>query len=160
MSSQGLPRDTLILVLRAMRAEIAAIREILASAELRMVGASLLIIYEADWEQAAEAIKKYIEGQQEEIIAKKQEEEEIAAEKEEEEEEDEEGEDDEDSESDGPPKLGPPFIVKLIDFAHTRLKPGQGPDEGVLRGLDTLLKLLDDRLESIIASPPPSVPAA
>ncbi|KAF9480843.1 hypothetical protein BDN70DRAFT_876998 [Pholiota conissans] len=51
--SHGLPHDTLIPLLKAIRSEIAMIREILAYVEMRMVGGSLLIIYEADWEKAA-----------------------------------------------------------------------------------------------------------
>ena len=48
-------------------------------------------------------------------------------------------------------KVGPPFAVKLIDFAHTRLVSGEGPDEGVLKGLDTTLKLLAGRIEEVEA---------
>ncbi|KAJ7585640.1 hypothetical protein C8J56DRAFT_948514 [Mycena floridula] len=32
-------------------------------------------------------------------------------------------------------KATAPYLVKLIDFAHTRMKPGSGPDEGVLKGM-------------------------
>ena len=143
MSSSGLPRDTLILVLRAIRAEIAAIREVLATLEFRMVGGSMLIIYEAEWARAAESIKKYLEHEEEEILA----------------EEEEDDDDDDDDDDDPETKLGPPLLVKLIDFAHTALKPGEGPDTGVLSGVDTLLKLLDGRLEDLgPLSPPPASP--
>ena len=50
-------------------------------------------------------------------------------------------------------KPGPPYTVKLIDFAHTRLAPGAGPDKGVLLGLDNILKLIDGRIKDIKASP-------
>ncbi|KAJ3503479.1 hypothetical protein NLJ89_g8414 [Agrocybe chaxingu] len=126
--SSGLPRETLIPVLSAIREEIEAIREAFASLELRMVGGSLLIVYEADWTRADEAIKKYLEGEEEE-------------------DEDEEG--DEEDEESSKPKSGPPFTVKLIDFAHTSVVPGKGPDEGVLLGMDTVLNLLDARLAEI-----------
>jgi len=43
----------------------------------------------------------------------------------------------------------PPYVVKLIDFAHTRIKPGKGPDEGVLKGIDTTLSLLDSRIKEV-----------
>ena len=46
-------------------------------------------------------------------------------------------------------KPGPAFTVKLIDFAHTRLAPGEGPDSGVLLGLDTTLKLVDGRIAQV-----------
>ncbi|CAA7260949.1 unnamed protein product [Cyclocybe aegerita] len=126
--SSGLPRETLVPVLRAIREEIEVIREAFASLELRMVGGSLLIIYEADWTRADEAIKQYLEGEEEE-------------------DEDEEG--DEEEEESSKPKSGPPFTVKLIDFAHTSVVPGKGPDEGVLLGMDTVLNLLDARLAAI-----------
>ena len=41
----------------------------------------------------------------------------------------------------------PPVVMKMIDFAHTRLAPGEGPDEGVLAGLYTFRILLEGRLE-------------
>jgi inositol-polyphosphate multikinase len=36
------------------------------------------------------------------------------------------------------------YSLKLIDFAHARWVPGQGPDENVLRGVRSLVKLFDD----------------
>ena len=45
--------------------------------------------------------------------------------------------------------MRPPCVVKLIDFAHARMVPGQGPDEGVLKGVDTVLSLLDGRITQI-----------
>lgn len=124
-SSSGLPKETLEPILRAIREEIAEIREVFSSLEIRMVGASLLIIYEADWTRAEESLTSFSEDEDE----KK----------------------DEDDESDSI-RPGPPFVVKLIDFAHTRLAPGEGPDQSVLLGMDTILKLLDVRLGEIGAS--------
>lgn len=37
------------------------------------------------------------------------------------------------------------FTLPLIDFAHTRLVPGRGPDTGVLLGVDTLIGLIHER---------------
>ena len=54
-----------------------------------------------------------------------------------------EGEDEENT------KAGPPCLVKLIDFAHTKVVEGEGPDEGVLLGMDTMLMLLDNRVSQI-----------
>jgi len=128
ISTSGLPRETLVPILRSIRGEIQEIRDAIADIELRMVGGSLLIIYEADWDRAAEGIKKYLSHEEEE---------------------DDEDEDDEDEDNDSKPKAGPPFVVKLIDFAHTLFVPGQGPDEGVLKGIDTVLNLLDGRLKDL-----------
>lgn len=90
-----------------------------------MVGGSLLIVYEGDETRAKEALELW----------------------------DQEPEDDESSDDDdeaAKKKPGPPFAVKLIDFAHTRLTPGQGPDEGVLKGFDTVLSLLQGRIDTLI----------
>jgi len=101
-----------------------------------MVGGSLLIIYEADWARAEEGIKNYLEvgvkdgGKGGEAH--------------------EENEDDENVESDDEDdEPRPPFMVKLIDFAHTTVVPGKGPDVGVLLGMDTILRLLDGRLSEL-----------
>ncbi|KDN48891.1 SAICAR synthase-like protein [Tilletiaria anomala UBC 951] len=39
--------------------------------------------------------------------------------------------------------------VKLIDFAHARLAQGEGPDEGVLKGLQTVVSLVEDLLQRL-----------
>lgn len=97
-----------------------------------MVGGSLLVVYEGDWARAEEGVEKL--GM---VI-------------------DEEGEgddDDEDEEEEGDDndeeEERPPYVVKLIDFAHTRLVSGAGPDEGVLKGMDTVLGLLEGRIKDL-----------
>lgn len=111
-----------------------------------MIGGSLLIVYEGDWDRAETGVQWLAEqpasmssgecqGKEEEI---------------DEDTEVEEWEDDEESSEDSSDEGSPsPCVVKLIDFAHTRLKPGEGPDMGVLKGLDTLLSLLDGRIASL-----------
>jgi inositol-polyphosphate multikinase len=131
-SSSGLPREILEPILRAICEEIAEIRKVYSSLEIRMVGASLLIIYEADWTRAEHSLTSFSEEDDEK-------------------DEDDDIDDDDDDESNSK-QPGPPFVVKLIDFAHTRLAPGEGPDESVLIGMDTILKLLDARLGEIVAS--------
>lgn len=85
------------------------------------MGGSLLVVYEADWDKAKESLQNL----------------------------DKEEEDDEADDSDED-ETGLPFAVKLIDFAHTRVVPGQGPDEGVLLGLNSTVKLLKDRLAQLV----------
>jgi inositol-polyphosphate multikinase len=104
-----------------------------------MVGSSLLIVYEGAWDRAETGVRWLAEQPASMSNG------EGGVEVEEEEwEEDEESE--EDISDEGSPS---PCVVKLIDFAHTRLKPGEGPDMGVLKGLDTLLSLLDGRIASL-----------
>ncbi|KAK0492070.1 SAICAR synthase-like protein [Armillaria luteobubalina] len=123
-TTQGLPSRFLVPVLKAIREDIAEIREAFAGMEMRMVGGSLLIIYEGDLTKAEDGVKWMLEEEEEE-------------------------EGDEDEDDDEKPKRGPPYAVKLIDFAHTRFVPGKGPDEGVLKGFDTVLSLLDGRLKEV-----------
>ena len=109
-----------------------------------MIGSSLLIVYEGDWDRAETGVQWLAKqsassggdgGDEEEI------DEDTEVEGSEEDEESEEDSSDEESES--------PSVVRLIDFAHTRLKPGEGPDVGLLKGLDTLLGLLDGRIAEL-----------
>lgn len=137
--SFGLPRQTLLPILKWLLEDVADIREALQGIQLRMVGASLLIVYEADWECAAEGVKAMALAEVSDRALT-----EITEENEDDEEEGEEA--GEEEEATGQKAVGPPFIVKLIDFAHTRMKPGEGPDQGVLLGLETMLKLLNGRV--------------
>ena len=136
--SLGLSRSLLLPVLECLREDVAEIKEAFQQVHLRMVGGSLLIVYEGDWEQAAEGINTFFkEGDSD------------GEELEEDDEEEEDDEDEDEDEDNGKKRPHPPYCVKLIDFAHTRIKPGEGPDEGVLLGLSTLLKLLDGRIEQV-----------
>lgn len=109
-SVNGLPPKTLLPILRTISQNVAQIRDVLSRVHMRMVGGSLLIVYEANWTCAEEGVKALTSGVS---------------------------------------TPSPPFVVKLIDFAHTRILPAQGPDKGVLLGLDTLIRLLDGRIEEV-----------
>ena len=127
-SGTGLPARLLLPVLQHIRADIAEIREAIADVHMRMVGGSLLVVYEADWERVEEGLKFLDEDEESE------------------------DEDDDDDDEEEVKRPGPPYIVKVIDFAHTRIVPGEGPDEGVLKGIDTTLDLLDQRIRQVQAS--------
>ena len=127
--TQGLPKEQLLPVVEGIRTRVAAIRDAFAQLEIRMAGGSFLIIYEGDPERVKQGIALLEEG--------------IGDEEDDEEDEDEDEDDGEDT------KPGPACLVKLIDFAHTKLVAGEGPDEGVLLGMDTTLKLLDGRIAQI-----------
>ena len=128
-STQGLPKDQLLPVIEAIRKHVAAIRDAFAQLEIRMVGGSFLIMYEGDLERSKQGIALLGE----EGVG----------------EEDDEEDEDEDEDEEENTKPGPAFLVKLIDFAHTKVVAGEGPDEGVLLGMDTTLKLLDGRIAQI-----------
>ena len=135
----GLPADVLLQVLEALREDVAEIREVLAEVHMRMVGGSLLVVYEADWERARAGLKWLEEmGDEDEDEG---------------EDEDEDGEEEgDDNEAEGKKRPSLPYAVKLIDFAHTKIVPGEGPDEGVLKGVDTVLSLLDGRIAQVKAA--------
>ncbi|KAH9977832.1 hypothetical protein BGW80DRAFT_1435531 [Lactifluus volemus] len=139
----GLPSTLLLPILRSIRKSVQELRDILSTIELRLVGSSLLLFTKGTgtarrWEDQRIEEEKHeyadieVDGVQDEEGVEEEEEEEVS---------------EDDSEDDG---NNLPCVVRLIDFAHTRLKRGQGPDSGVLKGLDTVLNLLDGRIESLL----------
>lgn len=146
----GLPRMLLLPVLKSIRQSVQEIRDVISAIEMRMVGSSLLIIYEGDWDRAemgvqwlAEQAANTTEDEETNGVGRE------FGEASEDEEEDEESDDESDDEHGG---YKSPCVVKVIDFAHTRLKPGEGPDQGVLKGLETVLTLLDGRIQDCMTS--------
>jgi len=130
---QGLPKELLHRVLQGILTAVQRIREAVQSAEMRMVGGSILVVYEADWDRLRKCLEEWPMD---------------ADELEDYEEPDEDDADDGSGvvgEGDG--KTGPPYLVKLIDFAHTSVREGEGPDKGVLLGLDTVINLLEGRID-------------
>jgi len=128
-----LPKDLLQHILEGIVTEVEAIRNAVSRTEMRIVASSLLIIYEADWDKLRKSIELW--KQEEQAF-----EDDDASERE---------DSDDTEESDDNLKKGPPYLVKLIDFGHTRLTPGEGPDDRALLGIDTTLKLLRERLAHI-----------
>ena len=101
--------------------EVESIENMLRNEESRMYSASILMVYEGD----DEALEKALEFEKKKGA------------EEEDEEEDEEEEGDDDDEAD--PKV---HDVCLIDFAHAKFVPGEGPDENALQGVKSVLKIL------------------
>jgi inositol-polyphosphate multikinase len=101
-SPAGTLPDLLLPVLQGVLSSTRQLRDAIAQTEMRMVGGSILIIYEGH----PERLKAALEG-------------------------------------------GTAFAVKLIDFAHTKLEEGLGPDEGVVLGLDTTISLLEGRIKEV-----------
>lgn len=119
-SPAGTPPNLLVPVLKGIVQSVRELRHALAKTEMRMVGGSILFIYEGDPEVLARALQSA-------------------------------GADapaNEDPFADGTLPI-PIFSLKLIDFAHTILKEGLGPDEGVLLGVDTTIALLEARIKEV-----------
>ncbi|KAI0251359.1 hypothetical protein BJV78DRAFT_1275443 [Lactifluus subvellereus] len=151
----GLPGTLLLPILRSIRKSTQEIRDVLSTTELRLVGSSLLVIYEGDWDRAEMGVQWLARNPTSTTDDKDQQTEDEGAEIEGDGDvQDSEGveEEEEDDTSEGDSEDGGnnwPCVARLIDFGHTRLKPGQGPDPGVLKGLETVLNLLDGRIASV-----------
>ncbi|PVF98327.1 SAICAR synthase-like protein [Serendipita vermifera] len=103
----GTKPSLLLPVLEGVLKNVKEIREAVSKTEMRMVGGSVLIVYEGDESVLEKALEAAGDGKEEPTNA---------------------------------------YVVKLIDFAHTKLQDGIGPDEGVLKGLDTTISLLEGRI--------------
>lgn len=90
--------------------QVRSVQKILEHEESRMYSASILFVYEGDL-KAYHATKKHLS----EHVEKEDKEEE-----------------DDDDEEEQLPKIA---AIKLIDFAHAKWTPGEGPDENVLHGV-------------------------
>lgn len=100
------------------------IQLVLENEESRMYSASILMVYEGDHEALEAALTLEDQADAKEALDEVEEEEE-------------EGDDDDEPK----PKV---CDVRLIDFAHARWTPGEGPDENVLRGVKNVYKVLKD----------------
>ncbi|KAK4687575.1 hypothetical protein P7C73_g2546, partial [Tremellales sp. Uapishka_1] len=150
--------SSLLKVLEIVEEEIRSLISVLENLEMRFIGSSLLIVYEGDEERLPDAIERYeakklaLSNLPPRPPPNDSDEEEYDSEMES----DSEGSSASSNDSlDGPKQEAkvarncPPVTVKLIDFAHTRLAEGEGKDEGVLFGLNTLVGLLRGRQELV-----------
>lgn len=104
-------------------AELRTIYDLLIAEETRMVSSSILVVYEGDTKAFDEKLERG-NAMYDEAAARSQ------------------SGESEDSDEDGEdyPTI---LTVKLIDFAHSKFVPGDGPDELVLRGLKNLISTFE-----------------
>jgi inositol-polyphosphate multikinase len=137
----GVRKDLLVPVIKGVLEDVEEVRKALARTEMRMVGGSLLVIWEGDESALEAALDKKVDDQMNSEPTSVV-------------------DSDVTSEVDIAPtgvsseygagrRTGPPYVVRVIDFAHTHATPGMGPDEGVLKGVDTVLSLLRGRLAEL-----------
>lgn len=149
LSKPGLPPILLHCVLTTLQADLEELKATISNIEMRMVGGSVLIVYEGDWERASKAFSTPSET----ATTEEDEDDEIEVEI------DENGQivlesiPDEAIEEEEEPEA-PLCSLSLIDFAHTRLIDGAGPDEGVLKGIQTMIDLVRQRKDKIAAMLP------
>jgi 1D-myo-inositol-tetrakisphosphate 5-kinase/inositol-polyphosphate multikinase len=141
--------------------ELEQLEAVLSTLEARFIGASILIVYEGDAVRLEDALDRWeAKRARQALLAAENPPPEYAEDDEDEADDDEiEGEDSstssDDDEDDGAradarrARRCPPMVLKLIDFAHTGLVEGEGPDQGVLKGVRTLRGLIKDRSETV-----------
>ncbi|EJD47969.1 SAICAR synthase-like protein [Auricularia subglabra TFB-10046 SS5] len=139
ITGSGLPAPLLVRVIDGILSRLRGVERALQTLEYRMVGGSALIIYESNVAALEASFLTYSSEDDEEGYISDVESDSDAA--------DESEAKTEDKKPD--PK---PYVVKLIDFAHTHLTPGKGPDTGVLLGLETTIKLFEGRKAQLAAS--------
>jgi 1D-myo-inositol-tetrakisphosphate 5-kinase/inositol-polyphosphate multikinase len=147
----GLPPLLLHRVLTTLQADLEELRAAISNIEMRIVGGSVLIVYEGDWERASKALStpprasttEEDDDDDDEVEVEIDENGQIILESIPDEAVDEEEEEKE--------PQAPLCSLSLIDFAHTRLTKGQGPDEGVLKGIQTMIDLVRQRREKVAA---------
>lgn len=149
----GLPPFLLHRVLTTLESDLEGLKAAVSNIEMRMVGGSILIIYEGDWDRASKVLstpsrtgpmeKDDDEEQEEEIEVEIDENGQVVLESIPNEVMDEEEEEEEEQ--------APLCSLSLIDFAHTRFTKGQGADEGVLKGIQTVIDLVRQRRDKVAA---------
>jgi len=130
-------------VVRRCREDVQDMQAVLERTESRMYSSSILIVYEGDPEAWREA--KALRGAGRRGIG-------AAAvngllDEQEQMEDESEGDGDDEDDDDEPNT----HAVKLIDFAHAEFTPGLGPDENVLHGVRSTVKLLEELEAELIA---------
>ena len=129
-SNPGLSPEYLLPIIRGILDDIYQIRDALETLEMRMIASSFLVVYEGDEEAVREAAGD-IQAEKSNPAAKSA---------------SNEGDSDDSCSSSEP---NPVYAVKLIDFAHTRFVPGEGPDQRLLKGVDTVIQLFEARAKEV-----------
>ncbi|KIV99233.1 uncharacterized protein PV09_09097 [Verruconis gallopava] len=138
--SAGITEDHARIVLWNFLSELRDIEQILQSKESRMYSSSLLFVYEGN----PEAFQRALDAITNAPVPKRK----TNESNEEGEGDDDEGEEYDDDEEEDLPKV---HAVKLIDFAHAKIEDGLGPDENMLAGVRSTIRILETLLKEISA---------
>jgi 1D-myo-inositol-tetrakisphosphate 5-kinase/inositol-polyphosphate multikinase len=136
--------------MRTIQQSLLAIRKlksVLEGLEMRFIGASILLVYEGDEEKLLQAFENADAGK----VRGDGGEPDVAIVDDEDSEEEEDASVASDAESEVE-EICPPITLRMIDFAHTWLVEGEGPDRGVLKGVETLEALVEGRLKALESS--------
>ncbi|WVO18216.1 hypothetical protein L204_105922 [Cryptococcus depauperatus] len=161
-TSHSIPSTTLLRLLNLLLSEIDTLYAVMEKLEMRFVGASLLIVYEGDADRLKDALERHerkqaqtADGQNDltkQRSAFSNDGSDVSSETDFDEDFDEDDILDETKENASRAQKCPLLTVKLIDFAHTHLAEGEGPDEGMLKGMRTLRHLIEGRKREVEAS--------
>ncbi|BGP32830.1 hypothetical protein JCM10296v2_004615 [Rhodotorula toruloides] len=121
-----LPLDLLLPVLRTLVRRLDELISLFSTLEVRMRGGSLLIVTEGDPSALEAALLRSMEDEDDSASVSTT-----------------------DGDGNAKPHTRLAYEMRLIDFAHTRAAPGEGPDEGVLKGLRTVKMLLEDLTQKL-----------
>jgi 1D-myo-inositol-tetrakisphosphate 5-kinase/inositol-polyphosphate multikinase len=151
-------------VLDLVDTQLEQLEAVLAKLEIRFVGASVLIVYEADVARLEAALERWdakvpkFVSDQVDADGEMDDDEDLGMSDLSDEDSDDDNDNDNDDDDDDGRKEDerlarktPPVRVKMIDFAHTWLAQGEGPDQGVLLGFKTLRGLIRARKAEIMA---------
>jgi 1D-myo-inositol-tetrakisphosphate 5-kinase/inositol-polyphosphate multikinase len=130
--SAGISLDTAVTLAAAFLDEVRELRAVLEREEVRIVSGSILIAYEGDggaFETRVRMLQERTEGEDFVVEGGID------------------GDEEMDDDDDEPPVL---YRVKLIDFAHARFTPGEGPDENVLLGVRNIERILGEVYEELV----------
>lgn len=119
----GIGKKQAHLITQLFLEEVKGIQAALDALESRMYSASILLVYEGHGEAFKEA-HEVLSKPGKEVF--------------------EEDDEDDNEEDDSTPGL---YAVRLIDFAHASFTPGLGPDENMLQGVRSTVKILEQLLE-------------
>lgn len=156
-TGHGIRPKLLLRLLRHINSDLIKLEAILHDLEARFIGSSILVVYEGDPERLEDALERHEAKQAALEVLAQSETESLEDEDDITEDEDESSTSSDDDEDDGVradarrARRCPPFTLKMIDFAHTSLVEGEGPDEGVLKGISTLKKLIQTRIDQVEA---------
>ncbi|TYJ51939.1 hypothetical protein B9479_007478, partial [Cryptococcus floricola] len=163
-ASHAIPPRLLLRVLTLLLTELDRLAQVLSQLEMRFVGSSVLIVYEADVGRLEAALDRAEErravgalraaegdggepGRQRSAFSDDGSS--ASSFSDEDDEEDDEEDLDGVKEDERRARRCPPLTLRMIDFAHTWLAEGEGPDEGVLEGLRSLRGLVEGRREEV-----------
>jgi len=126
-------KPVLLAVLDGIIAQVEEIAAVFRKLEIRMVGGSLLMVWEGDEIALKHSLEERQKDHRHAAFARERERSDGGS------------EDDTSEHDEGKNRTSPAYTVKIIDFVHTRMTPGSIGGEGVQLGLETVLKLLKGR---------------